>query len=149
MRQRAVPLFIPPAVRPRSVPEAQRFPVLPIRRGDNSLDVAVSRIDHSGRVGDSRLIGDLGWQVGECYNLTVSSDGATVAMDPAGDYRMDLRRHVFLPVATRQLLGIGVGDRLVLVSYREQNSLTIHPVALVAELLRRHCATVPGANHDR
>ncbi|WNV84753.1 hypothetical protein [Umezawaea sp. Da 62-37] len=149
MKQQAVPLFIPPAVRPRSAPEAQRFPVLPIRRGDNGLDVAVSRIDHSGRVGDRHLIGDLGWQAGDCYNLTVSPDGATVSMDPSGDYRMDLRRHVFLPVATRQLLGIDVGDRLVLVACREQNRLTIHPVALVTELLRRHYATASAVNHGR
>lgn len=49
MRQRAIPLFIPPAVRPRSVPEAQRFPVLSMRRDEDSLDLAVSRVDHSGR----------------------------------------------------------------------------------------------------
>ncbi|MEO6085490.1 MAG: hypothetical protein ABIQ18_20455 [Umezawaea sp.] len=113
------------------------------------MDVAVGRIDHSGRVGDRWLIGDLGWEAGDYYSLTVSPEGATVSIDRAGDYRIDLRRHVFLPVATRQLLDISVGDRLVLVARREQNSLTIHPVAVVAELLRQHYAAAPGVNHDR
>lgn len=149
MKQRPIPLFVPPAVRPRSVPEAQRFPVLSIQGENTGLDVAVSRIDHSGRVGDRSLIGKLGWQVGDCYSLTVSPDGATVSVDTTGVYRIDLRRHVFLPVATRQLLGITVGDRLVLVARHEQNSLTIHPVALVAELLRQHYAASPEVTHDR
>ena len=70
-------------------------------------------------------------------------------LNPAGEYRIDLRRHVFLPVATRQLLGISTGDRLVLVARREQNSLTIHPVAVVADLLSGYYAAASGASHDR
>lgn len=40
------------------------------------------------------------WHADDCYSLTVSPDGATVLLDPAGRYRLNLRRHVFLLVAT-------------------------------------------------
>lgn len=145
MTNQAVPLFVPRAVRPRSVPEAQQFAILPARRDDKRLSLAIARIDHSGRVGDRWLLETLGWHPEDAYDLVVLADGVVVSLETTGRFRLNARRHVFVPAATRQILGIQAGDRLLLVACEQQSTLTIHPSSMVADLLFRHYAVAQEA----
>ncbi|MFD0205567.1 MULTISPECIES: hypothetical protein [Saccharothrix] len=141
MKERAVPLFVPPAVRPKMAPQPQHFPALPRRCEDTDLRLAITRVDHSGRVGDRWLIDALGWQPGDRHEVVVTPDGAVVSVDPEGSYRIDKRRHVFLPAAVRQGLGVATNDRVVLVARLEIATLTIHATSTIADLILQHYVT--------
>ena len=63
-----VPLFVPPAVTPRSDAVPQSFPVLPRPTCADNRQIAITRIDHSGRVGVRWLVHALGWSTGDRHD---------------------------------------------------------------------------------
>ncbi|XVV00749.1 hypothetical protein ACQPW3_25375 [Actinosynnema sp. CA-248983] len=138
MKERAVPLFVPPAVRPKRTPQPQHFPTLPRRCADTDLRLAITRVDHSGRVGDRWLIDALGWRPGDRHEVAVTPDGAVVSVALEGSYHVNTRRHVFLPAAVRQGLGVAANDRVVLVARLEAATLTIHAASTIADLILQH-----------
>jgi hypothetical protein len=119
-------------------PQPQRFPAFPKLSKETDLQLAVSRIDHSGRVGDRWLVDALGWQAGDHHDVVVGPDCAIMSVSPNGTYRINTRRHLFLPAAIRQGLGMDTNDRVVLVADLAMATLTVHTASDVAGVLLRH-----------
>jgi bifunctional DNA-binding transcriptional regulator/antitoxin component of YhaV-PrlF toxin-antitoxin module len=99
------------------------------------LLLATAKIDHSGRVGDRVLLTALGWNPGDRHDVRTIRQGAELSLSPTGLFRVDSRSNVFLPAATRDLLGIHPGDRVVLIASPTTDTLLIHPVTVVTALL--------------
>jgi bifunctional DNA-binding transcriptional regulator/antitoxin component of YhaV-PrlF toxin-antitoxin module len=76
--------------------------------------------------------------------------GRSCSAPPAGRFHVDSRGNVFLPAATRTVLGVHSGDRIVLVASPRTRTLLIYPVAVVASLLANlYRESAAGHTHDR
>jgi bifunctional DNA-binding transcriptional regulator/antitoxin component of YhaV-PrlF toxin-antitoxin module len=62
---------------------------------------------------------------------------------------VDNRGHVFLPAATRALLNVPVGGRVVLLAVPDQDLLMIHPSDMVAALLVARYPVIAGVADDQ
>lgn len=134
MRERPVPPLLPPTPHHGQVP---RYAASLAGSGTEHDDLllAVSRLDHSGRVGDHVLLTALGWLPGDRHDVRRAPHGAELYRSPAGRFRIDSRGNVFVPAPTRKLLGLRSGDRVVLVASPGTCTLHIHPVGIVTALL--------------
>jgi bifunctional DNA-binding transcriptional regulator/antitoxin component of YhaV-PrlF toxin-antitoxin module len=111
--------------------------------------IGVAAVDHSGRFGDRQLIGALGWRPGDQIEVEVLPGAAALRRSPRGRFQVDTRGHVFLPVATRTVLGLPVGGRVVLLAVPGRNLLMIHPPGVVTALLAARYRMIAGAADDR
>jgi len=144
MSERPVPAFeLPevvqrPQVSPLPMPPPQlHLPAVP-------LLLATATMDHSGRVGDKKLLRDgLHWHPGDRTSIHIAPATVVVRRDPHGRHRLDPRCYVFIPAAARSLLRIDPGDRVMLVGAPEHDQLMVHHVAVVADLLSRLYASPP------
>ena len=134
MRERPVPPLLPPTPHHRQVRRHAASSAVPGIEHCELL-LAVSRLDHSGRVGDHVLLTALGWQPGDRHDIHQAPHGAELHRSPAGRFRIDSRGNVFVPAGTRKLLGLRSGDRVVLVASPSTGTLHIHPVGIVTALL--------------
>jgi hypothetical protein len=141
MVERVVSLFVPPVVTPRSPPTPQSFPLVPRPTASGRQQIAITRIDHSGRVGDLWLIDALDWRADDRHEIRTLPDGIRVFLDDTGRFRLNSRRHVFIPAGVRDALQIRAGDPVVLIADIEHRTLTIYPTGVVVALLAAH--------HDR
>ncbi len=109
----------------------------PVEQGSEPSDllVAAAKVDHSGRVGDRVLLDALGWRPGDRHGVRLIRHGVELYRSPSGRFRVDARGNVFLAAATRNLLGVRSGDRVVLVAALNTKRLLIHPIAVVTALL--------------
>jgi bifunctional DNA-binding transcriptional regulator/antitoxin component of YhaV-PrlF toxin-antitoxin module len=110
--------------------------------------LGVAAVDHSGRVRDQLLITALGWQVGDRTDVEVLPDAVVIRRSPRGRFHVDSRGHVFLPAATRTLLGVAVGGRVVLLAVLDRDLLMIHPPSVVTALLAARYPVIGGDPDD-
>jgi hypothetical protein len=66
-----------------------------------------------------------------------------------GAHALDSRGALPLPAAARRMAGIGSGPPVVLAASVPEQSLLIHPAALVARLLATHHADLLGGHDER
>lgn len=134
MRERPVPPLLPPTPYHHQV---RRHAASSAGSGTEHCELllAVSRLDHSGRVGDHVLLTALGWNPGDRHDIHRTPHGAELYRSPAGRFRIDSRGNVFVPAATRKLLGLRSGDRVVLVALPRIGTLHLHSVGVVTSLL--------------
>jgi len=130
-----VPLFVPPVVLPRSEPRPQSFAVVPKPTDAGRFQLAIARIDHSGRVGDRSLIDGLGWQAGDRHEVRTLADGVLVFLADSGRFSLNARRHVFVPASVRGPLNLPAGARVLLVADLRRRALALYPTGVVAALL--------------
>lgn len=128
-----MPLFVPPELAPQpAVPVP--LPVLPEPRASDELLLGMATIDDSGRFGDRLLMTALGWRPGDQIEVEVLPGAAVLRRSAHGRFQVDSRGHVFLPTATRTVLGVSVGGRAVLVAVPDRDLLTIYPASVVTAL---------------
>ena len=145
MRERPIDLLIPPDLPPREPPPPTILPVLarecqPAGTGPavDDMLVGIAAFDHSGRIRDRVLIEALGWKPGDPTAVWLGSDVAVIRRLAEGPYCVDRRGQVFVPAATRSMLGIGPRERAVLVALPRLGRLLVHPPAVLADLLVGH-----------
>lgn len=143
-----MPLFVPPEPAPPPTVGAP-LPVLSEPQVSDGLQLGMARIDHSGRFGDRQLIGALGWQPGDQIAVEVLPGAAVLRRGPHGRFQVDSRGHVFLPTATRIVLGVPMGGRVVLLAVPDRDLLMIHPPQVVSALLAARYPRISGAPDDR
>jgi AbrB family looped-hinge helix DNA binding protein len=142
MRERPVLPLLPPTLHHRQV---RRHAASSAGSGTEHCELlAVSRLDHSGRVGDHVLLTALGWLPGDRHDVRRAPHGAELYRSLAGRFRIDSRGNVFVPAGTRKLLGLRSGDRVVLVASPSTGTLHIHPVGIVTALLANLYRQSPG-----
>ncbi|MFS8102085.1 hypothetical protein LFM09_33665 [Lentzea alba] len=134
MTEHPVPPLLPPELPARHL---SRQVHAPVKQGRERSDLLLGtvKVDHSGRAGDRVLLDALGWQPGDRHDVRLIRHGAELYRSPAGRFRVDIRGNVFLPAATRTMLGIHSGDRIVLVASLSTNTLLVHPITVVTSLL--------------
>lgn len=134
MRERPVAPLLPPTPHHHQVPRDAASSTGSATEPCDLL-LAVSRLDHSGRVGDHLLLTALGWLPGDRHDVRRAPHGAELYRSPAGRFRVDSRGNVFVPASTRKLLGLCSGDRVVLAASPRTGTLHIHSVDVVTSLL--------------
>lgn len=145
MRERPIDLLIPPDLPPREPPPPTILPVLARECQSagtgpavDDMLVGIAAFDHSGRIRDRVLIEALGWKPGDPTAVCLGSDAAVIRRLAEGTYSVDRRGQVFVPAATRSMLGFGPRERAVLVALPRLGRLLVHPPAVLADLLVGH-----------
>ncbi len=144
--ERAVELFLPPEVI-RTPPVAvlsEPAVVLPRR----SLLVGVAVVDRAGRVRDRVLIMARGWTSGDCLHWDVRPTALVLTLSPHERHSIDGLDQVFISAGARAVFGIGIGigagDRVVLVAVPESGTLIVHPSSVIQDVLWDYYASLPG-----
>jgi hypothetical protein len=109
----------------------------------------MARIDRSGRLHERRLLRALGWTPGQRLALDVVHGLIVMQPTPTGPHVLDSRGALRLPTAARQMCGIDPGPPVVLAASVGEQTLVIHPAAIVARLLTTHYADLLGTCDER
>jgi hypothetical protein len=128
------------------------MPVLPARRlptGPDTPVLDVARLDRSGRVSARPLLAALGWRPGHRVDIDVVDGVVVVAAAVAGRHMVSARSELTVPAATGQLCGIERGSPVLLAGYPAADLVVIHPVSIVARLLRHLHTGRSGAHRVR
>jgi len=155
VNERLVSLLVPPELPPAAPGRALAVSVLaaettsPHGSPVGRLLLGTAVIDRSGRVRDGALLTALGWGAGERLTVGMAPGAAVLRRVADGAFRIDGRGQVFVPAAVRALLGIGSGERMVLVALLDADVLVMHPVAVVAGWLAGHYDDLPGTGDER
>jgi hypothetical protein len=110
----------------------------------DGLLVGMARIDRSGRLCERRLLHALGWMPGQQLTLDVVHGLIIVHAASTGPHVLDHRGALHLPAAARRICGIDAGPPVVLAALLPEQTLVIHPAAVVARLLAAHYADLLG-----
>jgi hypothetical protein len=134
---------------PAPLPTLPPPPTLLTRAAADELLVGLARINRSGRLHEQRLLHTLGWTPGQRLALDVIHGLIVVQPSSTGSHALDSRGALPLPAAARHTCGIGSGPTVMLAASVPEQSLVIHPAALVARLLATHYANLPGGHDER
>jgi bifunctional DNA-binding transcriptional regulator/antitoxin component of YhaV-PrlF toxin-antitoxin module len=150
--ERLIGVLIPrPLPRPR--PDPAPLALLAARRSSppcGPLVLEVARLDRSGRISIRRLLRVLTWDGGHRIDVAPHQGGAVlVTSAAAGRHRVTGRGELVLPAAARALVGIDVGDAVVLAADTSGDSLVIYSMRVVATLLAGVHARLGQVGGDR
>ncbi|MFD3596436.1 AbrB/MazE/SpoVT family DNA-binding domain-containing protein [Nocardia sp. NPDC058640] len=107
----------------------------PLRRSPNR-HLAISAVDINGRLGDRSALKSLQWLPRDPVSCRVANGLVVVSRTPGSSATIDRRGYLQLPADIRHCVGIGVNDRVLVVTVEEPGRLAIYPSALVREALR-------------
>ena len=153
MHESPIALLIPPEL-PAPAPgpgPGLAVPMLAIESHDSSvgvLSLGTAVVDRSGRVRDRTLLTALGWAEGTRLEIRMAPGTAVLCRSADGAFQIDSRDQVVLPAATRALLGIRPGQRVVLVAMPEADLLLVHPAAVAAAWIAAHYLKTPGISDE-
>jgi bifunctional DNA-binding transcriptional regulator/antitoxin component of YhaV-PrlF toxin-antitoxin module len=105
-------------------------------------------VDRSGRVRDRTLLTALGWAEGMRLEIRMAPGTAVLSRSADGAFQVDGRDQVVLPAATRALLGITPGQRVVLVAMPDTDLLFVHPVTVAAAWIAAHYLETSGISDE-
>jgi len=97
----------------------------------------MSVLDRGGRIADRALIDALGWMPSTRLSLDSARTHLTLRAATDGMLAVKAHRHLWLPAATRERLGLRPGDRVLLAAQPARQTLVIYPPAALDELLAR------------
>jgi bifunctional DNA-binding transcriptional regulator/antitoxin component of YhaV-PrlF toxin-antitoxin module len=109
----------------------------------------MARVDRSGRLHERRLLRALGWAPGQQLALDVVHGLIVVQPARTRPHALDSRGALPLPAAVRRMCNISAGPPVVLAAAIPEQTLVIHPAALVAYLLAAHYFDLLGGRHER
>jgi hypothetical protein len=113
-----------PVVARRTLPVA----VVPTRRSD-TIVYGMATLDSRGRVADHHILTSLNWPSGTRLDIHEVQGVLVISATPTGVFTINKQGHLHLPAAVRHRCGLSTGDRILLVAYREIDTLVIHPPA--------------------
>ena len=149
-RRRSSPIQSPdarPARSPRATSAARRglsLPELPLARTTDTV-YGMSVLDRGGRIADRAVINALDWIPGTRLHFNAARTHLTLRAATDGALTVKDQRHLWLPAATRQRLGLRTGDRVLLAAEPERQTLVIYPPAALDQVLD-HRQTGGGRN---
>jgi hypothetical protein len=111
---------------------------VPVPSAPSDVVYGIGRIDASGRIADQAVIGALGWHGGDRLTLTADAGVVTARRDPGGLVTVPQRAYVVIPAALRRRCGLEPGDRVLLVAFPGEDTLTAYSLAVVHEAIRAH-----------
>ncbi|MEV7630261.1 hypothetical protein [Actinoplanes sp. NPDC089786] len=136
--------LIPPAL-PRSLPAPLDIAALtPPPRPHPPLQLDIARLDASGRFTSRPLLRALGWSPADALVLHVGDDAVVLTPDGSGTVIVGSRGEIAIPAPVRTMAGLDRDPTVALVAAIDRDTLTVHPVALLARLLTAHYHRPPG-----
>jgi hypothetical protein len=108
----------------------------------------MSVLDRGGRIADRAVIDTLGWTPGTRLHLEAARTHLTLRATLDGTLAVKDRRYLWLPAATRQLLGLRTGDRVLLAAEPTLQTLVVYPPAALDQLLARGPASEGGGRDE-
>jgi hypothetical protein len=110
------------------------LPEPPITRTADTV-YGMSVLDRGGRIADRAVIEALGWVPGTRLHLDATSTHLTMRTAIDGPLTVKDHRYLWLPAATRHLLNLRPGDRVLLSAQPERQTLVVYPPAALDQLL--------------
>jgi bifunctional DNA-binding transcriptional regulator/antitoxin component of YhaV-PrlF toxin-antitoxin module len=95
----------------------------------------MSALDRGGRIADRTVIEALGWTPGTRLQLEAARTHLTLRAAIDGALAVKDHRYLWLPAATRHLLTLRPGDRVLLSAQPERQTLVVYPPAALDQLL--------------
>ena len=137
-----------PHPRPTRLPSLPALgpPRLPV---PETLLLGTARLDRSGRVHERALFRALGWEPGHELAIDTVDDTLVIRSVSGGAHHVDDRGALALPAAARRMCGIAIGPPVVLVAAVPEQTVLIHPAAIVTRLLTSHYRTLIGTHDAR
>lgn len=119
-------------------------PVIPrvLERGAGY--VVTTSMDRWGRFADRSALQLLGWQRGTAVSMSVL-DQAIVVARPDGPHHVGAHGHLSLTASIRRSIGVGSGDRFLLIACADRQILAAYTTPVVERaILALHDASPPG-----
>jgi hypothetical protein len=156
MYESPITLLVPPELAVPAPRAGSRLavPMLAVESQDSDnprlgrLLLGTAVVDRSGRVRDRALLTALGWAEGTRLEIRIAPGTAVLGRSADGAFQIDGRDQVVLPAATRALLGITTGQRVVLVALTDADLLLVHPVAVAAAWIAAHYLKTAGISDE-
>lgn len=98
--------------------------------------VAVSTLDHSGKVADRSALRHLGWCHGQRITMVITEGIVKIAEKSDGGQLIAAHGYLRLPAEIRTGARINRHDRILLIAIRESRALLIYPSMRAATALR-------------
>jgi bifunctional DNA-binding transcriptional regulator/antitoxin component of YhaV-PrlF toxin-antitoxin module len=123
------------------------LPELPLARTADTV-YGMSALDRGGRIADRALVEALDWTPGTRLHLDATRTHLTLRTAIDGTLTVKAHRYLWLPAATRQLLGLRPGDRVLLAADPKRHTLVVYPPAALDELLAHGRSASKGGGRD-
>jgi hypothetical protein len=129
---------VPAPVAASRVPAPRRgLPLasVPSTRPAGSAVYGMAAMDCRGRIADRAVLQALGWVPSTPIDVRVSGGVGIVTSGTGGGCSITAHGHLRLPATVRHCLGLGAGDRVLLVGRPTQTQLIVYPPAVLDDLL--------------
>jgi bifunctional DNA-binding transcriptional regulator/antitoxin component of YhaV-PrlF toxin-antitoxin module len=95
----------------------------------------IGRLDASGRVASSDIIGALGWRPGSRLDVVVTSLAIVIRAAPDGRYSVPQRPCIIIPVSARRPHAIKPRDHVLIAAAPDYGLVIVHPLAALDAML--------------
>jgi hypothetical protein len=121
---------------------------LPAFPRDASMRYAIVALDNRGRLADQSIMAALRWGPGQRVDIGISAGAVVIQARDEGVFRLNAKRHVFVPAAVRRWWALAAGDRVLLAAAPDHGVLVVHTMAALDAMLVRYHTAVGGGDRD-